>query len=122
MLRNQIDNQRRAIKTTLLFDIVSLPAGTSNTAAMNDNMIKGVQQQLIKMSIKAATSALELANGLRTQQGPSAVVPSEDEIQAQNLLDGVPGLEKWISQQVGDTTQTLEFRFLYGSKSLIIVT
>ena len=84
--------------------MVSRPAGTEGTATGHTDMIKKVQQQLIKMSIKAASSALELAKGLRTQQGPSAVIPSEDEIQAQNLLDGVPDLQKLISRQVGDGT------------------
>ena len=42
--------------------MVSRPAGTEGTATEHTDMIKGVQQQLIKMSIKAASSALELPN------------------------------------------------------------
>lgn len=58
-----------------------------------------MQEQLIKVSGQTARAALGLARELRKARGPHAE-PNEDEVQAQALIDGVVGLQKWVLQQV----------------------
>lgn len=73
-------------------------------APKHDETIKWAQGKLIEMSEQTARAALDLSKELRKAWGPHAEA-SADEAQAQALLDGVPDLKKWISQQVRKPNQ-----------------